>query len=611
MRNLTLGSKLITSGVIILVLIIMLIVASQVVGGLFKDTSTELVIEYNELDAIQELRFSISQLIFPLSSFSIYGNKSDQQYFNIMLHKAEEDLNLCENVLTQSHDLGVLTDCRVIIDNVNMIGGDIFKMQYKEDREQIAALLGEISVEIDEGINQIDLLLLETKNEIDEYIGINNTIIRHSTITILTIGIIVTLFIFIGGWLLIRSITKPISELVNTTKKISKGERNAKVNIQSSDEFQTLAESFNLMLDTLGETTVSKNYLNNILESMFDSLVVTNDQLKIQSVNRAVTLLLGYEEDELIDQPFEILIEDFASKKEKTDDLDTDQILMQKVEFINSLEYLVSKSGSKIPTLLSCAFLKNQNGEFDGLIIVAHDLTEKKAYEQKLERNRKQSLIDINEAQEEQRMRIATDLHDGLGQTLTSISYAVQDLKHKERSEVDTNNDKSVEKIQDQIDRAIRETKNLAHNLIPIVLKDFGLIVAIGNLINRANELYSVNFRFEAFDFTERIDPKREKVLYRICQESLNNIIKHSKASEAYYQIFWQDCSVVLVVDDNGVGFNLNSQGLSSTKSGIGLISMRERVTAFDGTFTINTAPDEGTEIIVEIPCNITTDGED
>ena len=83
----------------------------------------------------------------------------------------------------------------------------------------------------------------------------------------------------------------------------------------------------------------------------------------------------------------------------------------------------------------------------------------------------------------------------------------------------------------------------------------------------------------------------------------MNNIVKHAKAENATYQIFWQDCSVVLVIEDDGIGFDVTAQDKKSENSGIGLISMRERVLSFDGGFTINSEPGQGTEIIVEIPC--------
>ncbi|MEA3478233.1 MAG: ATP-binding protein, partial [Bacteroidota bacterium] len=190
-------------------------------------------------------------------------------------------------------------------------------------------------------------------------------------------------------------------------------------------------------------------------------------------------------------------------------------------------------------------------------------------------------------------------------QMLTAISYAVQELYHNDVPS-NSNINNGALKIQQQIDLAIKEAKNIAYDLIPIVLKDFGLIVAISNLISRANETYDTKFRFDAFDFNERIDPKLEKALYRICQETVNNIIKHANAENATYQIFWQDCSIVLVIEDDGVGFNTSAQDKKEKDSGIGLISIRERVHAFNGTFTINSETGQGTEIIVEIPCRKT-----
>lgn len=238
------------------------------------------------------------------------------------------------------------------------------------------------------------------------------------------------------------------------------------------------------------------------------------------------------------------------------------------------------------------------------MVIVGHDLTEKIATEQKIERIRKENTIALNEAQEEERMRIATDLHDGLGQMLTAISYAVQNLTATENNSGRSIHD-PVGKIQNQIDATIQEAKNLAHNLIPIVLKDFGLVIAIENMINRANELYETSFSFNAYDFNERINQKVEKVLYRICQESLNNIVKHAHAKNASFQLFKQDDLVVLVVEDDGVGFNVDEIEMKrkENKSGIGLISINERVLSFNGEFTINANDGKGTELLVEIPC--------
>jgi len=306
---------------------------------------------------------------------------------------------------------------------------------------------------------------------------------------------------------------------------------------------------------------------------------------------------LGYENSDLVNHDIMMLFDNPISVNNENAEAASKMIDYQ--QYINKQKYLVSKSGKEIPVLLSCTFLKNQKDEFAGLIVVGHDLTEMKAYEEKLEQNRKEQHIAINEAQEDERLRIATDLHDGLGQMLSAISFSLQDMIQDDNS----NND-SILKIQHQIDSAIQEAKSISQNLIPIVLKDFGLVAAIENMVNKANELHETKFRFNSYDFTDRIDTKLEKTLFRICQESLTNIVKHAKAKNAAFQLFRAQGFVVLVIDDDGVGFDLNKYESGLMRTGIGLISIQERVVSFGGTFTIDSQIGKGTELIVEIPCH-------
>ena len=595
----SIGNKLLASGLIILLFIVLMIIASQIVGGLFKDTSSKLVVEYNELDAIQEFKLSLGNLILPLSSYAVYGNVNDKKYYNILALQAKEKLEVCILVVTERHELELFKEIEVTLFQIDKLASDIYLLRIPDDNQKMKVLLEKSNTEISEGIKLLDLLLNETKLEIEEYVSLNKTVIKHSTITILSLGLLVALIILIGGWLLIKSITKPITELVSATNSISQGERTAKIDITSDNEFRVLAESFNNMVYALDKTTVSKNYLNNILRNMFDALIVTDVNLKIRSTNLATLQMLGYNDDELIGAEIEILFkEELESPINGRINQHGDLKLIK--DEINNIDTLKSKSGKIIPVFISCTILKNEKNEIDGLIIVGHDLTQQKFIENKLEQSRRKRLTEINDAEEEERMRIATDLHDGLGQMLTAISYAVQEVERLESKE---DIQGKISLIQQQIDRTINEAKNLSHNLIPIVLKDFGLIAAIENLISRANEIHKINFRFDAYDFKERIDPMREKALYRICQESLNNIIKHANAKNATFQLFWQDCSVVLVIEDDGAGFNKSIVEQRSKNSGIGLISMRERVLGFDGNFTINSELGEGTEIIIEIPC--------
>ena len=149
----------------------------------------------------------------------------------------------------------------------------------------------------------------------------------------------------------------------------------------------------------------------------------------------------------------------------------------------------------------------------------------------------------------------------------------------------------------------ISESKNIAHNLIPIALKDFGLLIAVKNLIDQANQRSEIKFTFDAFNYTTRINEKLEKAVFRIFQEAINNIIKHSKAKNANFQVNKYADVLVITIEDDGIGFELNKKTASKQLNGIGLIGMRERIMAFDGEFTINTNPGAGTEILIEIPC--------
>ena len=594
----TIRKKLIIRGRIVLLLIMLMILASQIVVEILKKTSNELVVEYNEMNAIQELKLSLYQLLLQTNKPNLSENADDQAFFNILVHQVHEKVLECNHIITDSHDYEILNDLSKKVNKIETLAEVFFTMNQKEKNIRQIHILQKLNDEITEGLTQVDIILIETKMETDAYAEINKTVFQHSTISILLLGIIIILIFISGGLKFINNLTKPIHDFVSTTKRIISGEKGIKVKINTQDEFSTLANSFNLMLESLEQTTVSKSYLDNILKNMFDSLIVTDRNMKIRSVNQSASDLLGHHKTWFDGKPLGVIFGE--NNNDELIPLDNKEIKALK-SIIKKKNAFVHSSGRRIPVLISCAILKTDNGESDGLIIVGHDLTIREEIEKKLEESRKQRQIDINEAQEEERIRIATDLHDGLGQMLTAVSYTTQEIQNMDESNIEER-EKLTTKIQEQIDKAIKESKNLAHNLIPIVLKDFGLIVAIKNLIERAKDLYDIDFTFNAIDFNERIDVKLEKAIYRICQESLNNIVKHSKAKNVDYQIFRQDQLIVLVIDDDGVGFDIKSLEEKSIK-GIGLISMRERVLAFGGTFSINSQIGKGTEIIVEIPC--------
>ncbi|MBA4408346.1 MAG: PAS domain-containing protein [Bacteroidota bacterium] len=588
--NLTLRKKLTIGVMIVLLQILMIIVGVQMITRSFKKTTEKLIVEYHELHALQEFKMSMGKLLVMVNGLSYNYNTIQKSELNYITVESRANLEKCKQVLTRFHNYDFVSELETMMSRLE---NSVKKLEQSDAGEKV--LINNVISEINNSIIKSDLLIDETKFEINIYEQKSKTAILHGSFTIISFGLILMALLLIGGLVFVRNLTKPIGALVETSRRISSGEKSLRVQVDSKDEFLVLADSFNEMLDTLDRTTVSEEYLKSIVDNLFGALVVVDKKCIIRSVNKSALDLFGYSQAELINKHISLLFGGI-----NTDGLETqpEEIFLENyAKILRGQTEIVRKNENTVPVLTTCTILKNKHNETEGLIIVGHDLTERKAHADEIERIRNERLIAINEAQEEERMRIATDIHDGLGQMLTSIYYSLQELRHGEKVE-----ETLVQKIQKQIDSVILEAKNIAYNLIPIVLKDFGLLAAIQNLMDKANHLKEITFRFNSYDFSDRLEPKLEKAIYRICQESVNNIIKHSKAKNASFQLFRTDELIVLNIEDDGIGFETGFLDLQVSKLGIGLISIRERVTAFNGTFTIDSQVDRGTELIVEIP---------
>jgi len=361
---------------------------------------------------------------------------------------------------------------------------------------------------------------------------------------------------------------------------------------------KSLGESFNTMIQTLEKTTISRNYYDGILKNMIEPLIVCDTSGEIRTINQAALALLQYKKEEVLGETLDKLFYAKSANNPVSDIFNE----MENRGISNSEKTFLSSDGHKIPVLVSTSTVKDKKGKISRHILVANDLREKKENERKLEQERKEKMIAINDAHEEEKFRIAIDLHDGLGQLLTATSYSLQNL-HIKQDQDKAEFQQDIRVIQSQLDAAIQESKNIAHNLIPIALKEFGLKVAINNLIEQANQRCDIKFRFDTFNYDARINARLEKALYRIFQEATNNIIKHSKAKNASFQINKYDDVIVVVIEDDGIGFDLTEKTNPKNQNGIGLVGMRERIMAFGGVFTINTKANAGTEILIEIPC--------
>ncbi len=196
---------------------------------------------------------------------------------------------------------------------------------------------------------------------------------------------------------------------------------------------------------------------------------------------------------------------------------------------------------------------------------------------------KEQKLASIIEGQENERTRIAKELHDGIVQDLTVLKMNLSEVNGK--SELDS-----------KLTKITKELRELSYQMMPISLKELGLIPALEDLFERSFTSKGITFDFEAFLLEERLDEKIEVNIYRICQELINNTLKHANATEINIVLRKKDNLLSLIFEDNGQGFEV-----STAKSGIGLTSLKTRLEAIHGEIEYDSEPNRGTTAFIKI----------
>ena len=205
-------------------------------------------------------------------------------------------------------------------------------------------------------------------------------------------------------------------------------------------------------------------------------------------------------------------------------------------------------------------------------------------------------------AQEEERRRIAREIHDSLGQMLTAIKFNVEILEDAAGLQTEEDRKRLID-IKALLDNAMAEAREISYNLMPSVLVDFGLVPALQFLGEQFSKRNQLNVQVHTNGVEGRLDSSIEVGLYRIAQEALNNIAKHAAAHEINVQLIGDANSMRLIIEDDGKGFYVSRfEPKSNQRRGMGLVSMRERAASFNGLFVLDSLPGRGTEIIVEIP---------
>lgn len=231
-------------------------------------------------------------------------------------------------------------------------------------------------------------------------------------------------------------------------------------------------------------------------------------------------------------------------------------------------------------------------GNLDEIIFTVDDL------------NKRQLLgIKVIEAQEEERKRLARDIHDGAAQSMANILLKAELCERlmdidENRAKEELKNLKTVAKD------TLNDIRKTIYDLRPMSLDDLGLIPTLERYVYDFNENTWVNLELNIIGKSYELEPAIEVAIFRIIQESLSNIVKHSEASNAMISIEFLVDRINLIISDNGIGFNKEDLENGDVKcdGGFGLISIRERAELLQGELNIKSKPDFGTKINISIP---------
>lgn len=227
------------------------------------------------------------------------------------------------------------------------------------------------------------------------------------------------------------------------------------------------------------------------------------------------------------------------------------------------------------------------------LLLLLLQRNKRKAREEKdalLIENKRKGIKAIIQAQEDERQRIAKDIHDGIVQQLGGLKMGLQ-------KKLDAKGDSESKRLIAVLDDSVQELRELSHRMMPRALNELGLIPALTDMLENSLAHSEIDYEFENYGIDTRLPVSIEITLYRIAQELINNVIKHSRASRVTIQLFKSDLNVILIVEDDGSGFDSVSK-----KTGIGLLNISSRLDSVNGQVNFEPSPESGTLATIKIP---------
>lgn len=334
--------------------------------------------------------------------------------------------------------------------------------------------------------------------------------------------------------------------------------------------------------------TVPETRFKALLESAPDAIVIVDERGVIQIVNGEAEFLFGYARVELIGQQVELLVPDGLKElhvqhrrrytaKPKTRPMGVGLDLAAR-----------RKDGDEFPVEISLSPMPTDGGIL--ITAVIRDVTSRRRVEEAALSARAIA------AQEQERLRVARDLHDEIAQALSGIALGLEQLESAANLETAG---EQAKRLGEEVARTMGELRRVVEHLRPDELADLGLEASLERMVNdRQRTNPNIQIVFHSDRNGRRLDPDAELAVYRVVQEALTNSIKHAGAKTVEIDLTEADASIIARVRDDGCGFDVGA----SPTNGLGLGGMRERARLLRGKLDIDSTPGRGTEVALRLP---------
>jgi PAS domain S-box-containing protein len=258
---------------------------------------------------------------------------------------------------------------------------------------------------------------------------------------------------------------------------------------------------------------------------------------------------------------------------------------------------MIRRDGSKAYVMLTANPLSS-DGHTDGIQFIGRDITK----EVIMQENQSFYLQQITRAHEDERQRISRELHDSTAQSLIAVLLQLEKFCDEEM-ELSPERLEQLCRVHSQIKDASHEVRHICRNLRPSIIDNLGLLPAVKWLAEHMDEEYGVATEINIIGEERRFLPEVEVTLFRIIQEALRNVAKHAQATQAHVAINFKKDETIVIIADNGAGFELPaSRGELARHGKLGIDGMFTRARLAGGTMDIQSKPGFGTTIVVVIP---------